>query len=470
MAEIGAGTYAVLSDDEVRCVHTNVLRILETVGMEIQNHGLLRPLADAGLPVDFAGNRVRFPRDYVEGFIRAAEPYDWDHHRPWVRASAGIYHSQYQHPESAVLEPWTEETVAFYIGLARSLPHIGSATLLGSRIPVEPELDALYERYYCWKHGAREGGSINVNETCPYLYELYQVRADMLGVPVQEVFRATVYLVPALRLGKNEAYQVAYFRDRGLRVSIGDMFAMGATSPVTLAGSVTLNLAEQIALRILDHVWFGMKSFHIGGSISVMDLKTMIYPYGRPEMAMANLMTAQMARFYSARFFGHAALSDAKVPSAESGFQKALTALPTLMACGGLSIDAGLLSIDEICSPVQLVLDAEFASALSHLARSYDVTEESIGFDTIAAAGPGGQYLDSDHTIAYMRDEHWEPSIWSREMTSTWVESGHRTDADRAKEVVRKFRKDWNGESELPGDHERAITEVIRAARGRLSG
>ena len=30
-----------------------------------------------------------------------------------------------------------------------------------------------------------------------------------------------------MKLGRHEAYQVQYFRERGLRVGIGDMFAMG---------------------------------------------------------------------------------------------------------------------------------------------------------------------------------------------------------------------------------------------------
>ena len=372
VASIGSHGYSVLSDAEVACIYANVLRILSEVGMQIQNSDLLTALADSGLPVDLSKERVRFPERTVERFLAEAEPYDWQAHRPWVSASAGVYHSTYQNPETNELEPWTEETLAFYFALARWLPGVSSAVLLGSRLTAEPILDALYERYYCWKLGAREGGSVNLNETCPYLYDLYQVRAANLGRDIEDVFRATVYLVPALRLGRNEAYQVQYFRERGLRVGIGDMYAMGATSPVTIAGSVALNIAEQLALRILDWVWFGVKQLRLGGSLSVMDLKTMIYPYGRPEMAVANMMTAQMARFYQAAFTGHSALSDAKTPTAESGFQKALTALPTLLACGGLSIDAGLLSIDEICSPVQLVLDAEFASALSHLARTYD--------------------------------------------------------------------------------------------------
>ena len=64
------------------------------------------------------------------------------------------------------------------------------------------------------------------------------------GLPLAEVFNGTVYLVPPLRLGYQEAEQVVWFADRGLRVNIGGGMAPGgATAPITLAGMVTLTIA-----------------------------------------------------------------------------------------------------------------------------------------------------------------------------------------------------------------------------------
>ena len=269
--------------------------------------------------------------------------------------------------------------------------------------------------------------------------------------------------MPPLKLGRYEAYQVAYFWERGLRVRIGDMYALGASAPATLAGGVTLNLAEQLALRILDWVLFDEKRLHLGASISVMDMRTTIYPYGRPEMAMANLMTAQLARHYGASFSGHAGLADAKLPSVEAGAQKALTAIPTLLAGGRLWVDAGLLSIDEVCSPVQMILDNEFLSALQRFTHPFQVTEESIGLEAIFEAGPGGHFLDKMHTARHYRDEHWQPAIWSRQMLKSWLGSGlgsgRDLDADRAREMALEFQR---GERQPPGMSEAMEREVLR--------
>ena len=290
-----------------------------------------------------------------------------------------------------------------------------------------------------------------------------------LGKPIEEVFRGTVYLIPALKLGRHEAYQVQYFRERGLRVGIGDMYGLGANAPVTLAGGVALNLAEQLALRILDWAWFGVRRLAIGGSLSVIDLRTMIYPYGRPEMAIANLMLAQMARFYGASYSGHAALSDAKLPSVEAGYQKALTGIPTLLACGSLWMDAGLLSIDEVCSPVQLVLDNEFLSALKRFTVEFEVSDESIGFETILEAGPGGQYLDKDHTVRYMRRELWQPKLWSREMLAPWLDSPRKLDVDRAREVALQVMREPIEPDGLSAGLEQDLRKIIAEARRAMA-
>ncbi len=461
--------FSILSPQEVETIHRSVLRILREVGMEIQHDGLLRVLAEHGLPVDFAAQRARFPTALVEQFLAECEPYDWDSAVPRVSGSAGVYHSRFHDPQTGELIAWTEDTLAYYFALARDLPHVEGAVMLGSRLPCPAPLEPLYERYYCWKYGAAEGSSIYLDETCPYLYDLYQVRAEQAGRPIQEVFRATVYLVPALKLGRHEAYQVAYFRERGLRVGIGDMYAMGASAPITLAGAVALNLAEQIALRILDWAWFGVRRLRIGGSLAVMDMRTMIYPFGRPDMALANLMLAQMARFYGAAYSGHAGLTDAKLPSAEAGYQKALTALPTLLACGSLWMDAGLLSIDEVCSPLQLVLDDEFLSALKHMARPIPVDDEAVGFETILEAGPGGQYLDKEHTVRYLRSEHWQPRLWSREMLHPWLESARLLDLDKARQVaLQTYQTDYRA-SRLSAAHEKDLLGVIEKARRELA-
>ena len=135
-------------------------------------------------------------------------------------------------------------------------------------------------------------------------------------------------------------------------------------------------------------------------------------------------------------------------------------------------MDAGLLSIDEVCSPIQMILDNEWIGALARFAHAFEISEEAIGLETILEAGPGGQFLDKMHTARYHRSEHWQPRLWSRRMLGPWLADGARTDADRAREIALQVEaevRECGAEPRIAPDTERALQNVIeRAAKALL--
>jgi trimethylamine--corrinoid protein Co-methyltransferase len=460
-------TFNVMNQAEVGLIHQGVLRILAEMGMEVQNESLLQACAETGFSIDFDAQRVRFPVQVVEKFIAETSKFDWENAVPKVEAKAGIYSSLFHDPETGELVPWDESRLAFYFALAQSLPHIGKAMMLGSRLPVPAPLESLYERYHSWKYGGAEFGSSWGEDICPYLYDLYQVWAGFHHKPIQEVFKVVVHLAPAMKLGRPEALQVEYFRQRGLRVVIEDLVAMGASAPVTLAGAVTLNLAEQFAIGLLNWALFGEKHLHIGGSISPLDMRTTLHAYGRPETAAVNLMNVQIARFYGVTYSGHGGLTNAKLPSAEAGYQKALTGMPILFAGGNFYMDAGLLSCDEICSPAQLTIDNEFLGTLTYLSKEFQVTPETLGLDVILAAGPGGTFITQKHTARHFRAESWQPTVWSRYMLQPWISRGSLLDSDLARQSAMELKKE-DLETFITEDCEKDMLGVIDAAQKKL--
>ena len=246
------------------------------------------------------------------------------------------------------------------------------------------------------------------------------------------------------------------------------MFSMGANAPVTLSGAVTLNLAEQLALHILNWALSGEKSLSLNAAIAVLDMRTTIRPFGGPEMATTNLMTAQIARHYGVRFNGQAGLTDSMLPSVESGAQKALSAIPTLLAGGSIWLDAGLLGIDEVVSPIQLILDNELASALKHFTNEFEISEESIGLETILESGPGGQYLDKIHTARYFRQEHWNPSLWNRRMRQAWLAEGAQRDIDKARAIAVEVQQRGFQPQVMSESLEHAVLGIIAQAQRKL--
>jgi len=266
----------------------------------------------------------------------------------------------------------------------------------------------------------------------PHILAMCEAAAADRGVAVQDVFRGGVHMISPLKLAKEEASVFQFFTERGLRVGVGCMTSAGGSAPVTLAGAMTVHLAQVLFTNILQRACHGERKLSLNCSIAPLDMRTAMYPYGRPEKQICNVAMAQMARRYGASYVAHGGHADAKRPSVEAGYQRAASTIPALMTCGRAKVGCGLLSVDEVFSPVQMILDDEFVGAMRRFARGFQITEESLAVDLIDEVGPGGAFIDRDHTLRHFRDELWEPRLFSRTMFGAWRQEGSRTAEDLA--------------------------------------
>jgi trimethylamine--corrinoid protein Co-methyltransferase len=455
--------FQVLGPNEEETIHRNVLRIVDEVGLQVEHEGLLERVAAVGGRVDRDTQRVTFSPDEAVGFIETCRR-PLDAGTPHLSGGASIYYGRYLDPRDDRFVPLTVERVREFYTVARALPHVDGLGILGCPLEGIPsDVEPLYERYWAWMLGAGPGGSIHRLNLCAPILEMCAVHAAATGRTLEQAFNGTVYLVPPLKLGYQEAAQVAWFLEGGLRVGIGgSMITGGATGPVTLAGMVTLGIAEGLLLGMLNRALFDDRTWGIWMSVTAMDFRTAMRPYGRPDMVLANLMGAQMARRYGAQYGGHCGLTDAMRPSPQAAAQKVQSALPTLMAGGHAAIAAGLLAIDEVFSPLQLVLDDEIISALAQFTRDYEVSDASIGAEVVAQVGPGGTFLAEPHTAEWFRREMWEPTIWERHPFAAWQERDGRTDVERARARVLALVADTPEESGLSQEEQRDLQAIIR--------
>ena len=454
----------VLSQEEIAKIHSAMVSILSRTGLAVEHPDIREAFSECGAETDGQSGRVLFPGRVIDRFLGETRRIEYSSVGPSVSGDAGVYQGMYLEPGTSQIVPFTDQTLAGYVKLACLLEGVTDIGMqnyptAGGR-PTEP----LELRIFAWKHGARESGSIQLTELCPYLLEMYQIRADAVRKPLSEVFRGFLFLVVSpLRIPEHEADQLMYFHKRGLRVRFGNMITAGGSGPVTLAGCLALNLAERIALGILERVLYGDRQWSLDSSIAPLDLRTFIQPYGRPEMVLANLATMQLAQYYGVRGSGHCGLTDAKLPSNEAGVQKLLSALPCILAGGG-GIEPGLLCIDELHSPIQMILDAELVGALRRLVRGFDVDEETLAVNLIDEVGPGGLFTATEHTVKHFRTEQWQPGIWSREMLQTWLSGERKMDAQRALDVWNDLMSRPDPEPGITQETETQLWDVVRRA------
>lgn len=458
------GPLEFLSRAQVETLHRNALRVLAETGVRVEHDGMRQRLEALGGISDGSGN-VRFAPAKVECHLfgnAAPQPV-----HPRLQVFAGVYQSWYLEPETGRLEPFTEDRLARYISLASSLPRVSHTHLLG--LPFLPpalptEFLPLAEKLYGWKYGAQPGGAVQLTSLCEPLLEMFRCHASMNGEPLEKVFCAEGFLITPLRLARPECEQVLFFAERGLRMRLGHLPSQGGTAPITFAGAITLALAEQIFLHLVNRALWPDAEFAVAGTVMTMDPRTGVSVYGRPEQQRINAAFADLARFYGCPCTGHTGLSDAKAPSFEAGAQKAVGALMTALTVGAGTIEAGLLGTDEICSPVQMVLDHDLAGALSALLREPTVSVAECAVEEIARAGSGGNFLASELTAARCRQELFFPRTWSSLSLAGWKRSGAKTDIDFARDYVAQFTRTFVPASAIPAEEERELQRIIRTA------
>ena len=462
------GTADVLTDGEVRVIVDTARRILAEIGVKIPNTRMLQVLSDFGAEIDPDRQVVTFPSRLMDRFtaetIRATEQPG-----PPLTFHAGAYPQYYADPRTGEVREHTLQSIADMTRLCDSLANVTSLyDGMGVPCDVTWPLAPLYMRLLAWKHTRKGGcGQVQVTRLCSYAIEMGEVMAEREGGRLSDYAFLTIEMISPLQFGREEMEQFVTYWERGLPVSLGQILSAGGTSPATLAGTVALELAENLVINLINRVFYGIRTLHFSNSATVLDLRSAAFRYGRPELGLTHLAMGQLARHFGGDFGANSLLGDAKVPSCEMGMQKALNAIPAIMA-GSLGIGTlGLLSVDEIGSPIQLIIDNEYAGALQRFARGFEVDEEHLAFDLIKELGPGGLFTGTAHTVRHYRKEHWQPDLFSREMYNSWIAGDHKIDTERAMDV---FERVMHSQEKLyiRPETESALLRVIDDAREHL--
>jgi trimethylamine--corrinoid protein Co-methyltransferase len=453
----------VLSRSQVEAIHRNALRVLAEVGVKVEHPELRKRLVALCGRCEPGADVVCFPADAVERLIWDAPKRPKRDEPATVGAHAGVYQSQYLDAATGELRPFDEALLARYLAFAHSRATVKSVGMLG--VPFIPEgIPAPYiplaEKLFAWKYGARPDGTVQFTGLCEPLLEVFACHAAASGAKLEQVFAATGYLISPLRLARHECEQLLFFAARGLHMGIGHLPIQGVTAPVTLGGSIVLSLAEQVFLFLLMETLWGDATFAVGGTVATADMRTGFSCYGRPEMQRINVAFADIARFYGCSCWGHTGPTDARAPSCEAGAQKAIAALITALATGHGSISAGLLAVDEICSPVQMVLDDELTANLQALLAGMELHEADYAFDEILAVGPGGSFLGTDFTAERYRRELHQPQVW----TAGRLASGSRIDIDHAREIAVEFERSFVPMPRISPEEEKDLRRIIGRA------
>ena len=210
----------------------------------------------------------------------------------------------------------------------------------------------------------------------------------------------------------------------------GLMFAScslpGATSPVTVAGTVVIDTVQSLAGIVLAQLLNpGMPVLFSSTSCST-DMRYLTPSIGAPETGMISAATASMSHYYNLPCRTGGTLNDAKELDAQAGLEAAMTLLPALSSGADFILQAaGILDSFNVVSLEKFVFDEDVIRFAKKLVSGFEVNDDTMALDLIAEVGAYGQYLESDNTIENYRDL-FVPKILSREDYNAWKNNGSR--------------------------------------------
>ena len=474
-------TVEVLTADELERVHETSLRVLAEVGLEVRSATVLAELARAGADVDETAMRVRFPAPMVEAALGAVPPSfllaarDPALDLP-IDGSAGYLST----------DGTPSDIVDLDTGMRRpsTLADLRDATVLGDAVPeigylwpavaptdVDPRMQSVEAARIMLANSTKHA---NHNEC----YSGRDARAVLeMGAAVaggeDELRRRPILstyqcAISPLMYDGGPIEAALEFGRAGVPCGFVTMAVGMAAAPATLAGHLVSTNAELLGgITILETLVPGTPTYY-GPYQAFMDLRSggMNLAWG-PEDVMLKLASAQLGRRYGLRINIQGFQTGAKTQDWQAGAQHALS-LMTIAIAGTAELIAatGTIYGAGVWAHENVVLDAELFDIICRAVEGFEVSEDTLAFDTIREVGPGGHFLASPHTLAHMRDR-WTAHLFGSETWEEWEAAGRPSTRERAHERVQRILAEHEPEP-LPDDVTVELDRIVERHRRSL--
>ena len=427
--------FEYFTKEEVNQIHEATLKILEETGLNFSYEPALEVLRNGGCEVE--GEHVTFPRRLVEEMAKKA-PAEFTLYarNPEKNVTIGgdhiAYIPCYGPPVVTDLDRGRRDsTLDDYINFvklsyaSRSLDITGGMMAEPGDIPHEKRNAEMMYASMKYSDKPFMGGAIGASAARETIEMAALVFGDEAELARKPPFISILCSLTPLRYDDRMLGAIMEYAKAGMPQLISSLSIAGATTPVTMEGTLVVQNAEILAGIVLTQLIRPGTPVVFAGSSSCAAMRYGTLSIGAPEMAVNTAATAQMARFYDIPSRGGGALSDAKGPDAQAGFEAMMSQLmATLSGTHFVLHSAGILESYIAASYEKFIIDDEICGMCKRIKKGEKICAEKLALDVIQQVGPGGEYLTNMHTFKNFRKELYQPIIEERNNFESWKKKG----------------------------------------------
>jgi trimethylamine--corrinoid protein Co-methyltransferase len=223
--------------------------------------------------------------------------------------------------------------------------------------------------------------------------------------------------------------------EAGIPVSFYPMPILGATGPITIAGSAVVNNAEFLSGATLVQLAHPGAPVMHGGGPTAMYMNSGAYASNSPEAILIRSVQGHMADFYGVPAWYGAGATTAKEPGIQSAYENALAMFMAYSNGADVTFGTGLLDGSRILCLENMVVDDEIIGMVKRILTGIEVSKETLAVDLIKKMGFNGNYLFDNHTRAHVR-ELWQAKLGETGNYDGWKNAGAKSTTEKAQEKV----------------------------------
>ena len=447
-----------LEIDQLRVMHTQALDIIEKVGIEVPHKQVCKLLADSN-GVRIEGNRVFLTPELVEKCTKGISYPQGES----FEVLSGAYSMNILDMDTNKIRVPVYKDLIEMIKLTDAMDMSVIAPVTPSDVPVPLQSPVMFKA--AWENSSRGigGGVLTTVEQAEYVYQMSQV--------VNKPFALALWVISPLKMDSNCLDIIFHFLDRNIEMWVATMPMTGSTSPIFFIGSYVQSIAETLAAATI------LKLISRGGKVSYgfkdsfraypFDMRYGSIAYGSAEYVLMTLIQMKISDYFDLPRVVKSLITTSKQPDAHAAAEKMGHTMAAASAGAQSYSNAGMLSVDEVYSPVQCVIDNEILNYVKRVLKGYEFSTEVMSADIIREVVQSGEsFLQHGSTIENYKEMMWLPELFEHQMLDQWNDRGQKGVIDRAAAIARE--KILQADFQLPDDIQKDLDKIYKHAEKHL--